>query len=474
MKRLIPFLLALLCILTTHGQDSSVVISSKYIGIVKSKASALSEKLDKKSATALAHLQKQENRIKRKLFRLDSSRAKELFDGSKARYEALMQKLDNSSSPTQYIPYLDTLTTSFSFLEKNKSLVSKAVELDKNLSEVSDKLKDFGTSVAKAEDIKAFIKERRAFLKEQLKNLPFAGELKKLNKQAYYYSAQVNEYKEALRDSKKLERKAITILSKTKLFRDFMRKNSQLASLFRIPDPDDLAGSTASLAGLQTRAGINTLIQDRIGTGANVQAMLQENMQSAQTQLSQLKDNVAKFSNGSFGNNSSDTEIPDFKPNNQRTKSFLKRLEFGGNVQTQKARQYFPVTSDVGLSLGYKLNDKSVIGIGGSYKLGLGRGWNDIKFTNEGIGLRSFIDYKIKGSLFVSGGYEQNYRNAFYSIDQLRNLNSWQSSGLIGLSKKYSISKKLSGNAQLLWDFLSYRQQPRTQAVLFRVGYSLK
>jgi hypothetical protein len=474
MKRSIPFFVAVFCIFTTHGQDSSVVISSKYIGIVKSKASALSKKLDKKSAAALADLQKQENRIRRKLFRLDSSRAKELFHASKARYDALMQKLNNPSSPTQYIPYLDTLTTSFSFLEKNKSLISKSAGLDQNLNEVSGKLKDFGASMAKAEDIKAFIKERRAFLKEQLKNLPFARELKKLNQQAYYYSAQVNEYKEALRDSKKLERKAITLLSKTRLFRDFMRKNSQLASLFRIPDPDDLAGSTASLAGLQTRAGINALIQDRIGTGASAQAMLQENMRGAQTQLSQLKDKVSKFSNGSFGNNSSDTEVPDFKPNNQRTKSFLKRLEFGGNVQTQRARQYFPVTSDLALSIGYKLNDKSVIGIGGSYKLGLGRGWNDIKFTNEGIGLRSFIDYKIKGSLFVSGGYEQNYRNAFYTIDQLRNLSSWQSSGLLGLSKKYRISSKLNGNVQLLWDFLSYSQVPRTQAILFRVGYNLK
>jgi len=45
---------------------------------------------------------------------------------------------------------------------------------------------------------------------------------------------------------------------------------------------------------------------------------------------------------------------------------------------------------------------------------------------------------------------------------------------LIGLSKKYSVIKKLEGEMKLLWDFLSYQQVPRTQAILFRIGYALK
>jgi hypothetical protein len=124
------------------------------------------------------------------------------------------------------------------------------------------------------------------------------------------------------------------------------------------------------------------------------------------------------------------------------------------------------------------------MGVGASYKLGLGRGWNNIRFSNEGVGLRSYVEWQIPspfggsrkgaGSLFISGGYEQNYRTLFSSLEQLRNYSSWQSSGLIGLSKKYSVSKKLKGSVQLLWDFLSYRQVPQTQAILFRIGYGLK
>jgi hypothetical protein len=67
-----------------------------------------------------------------------------------------------------------------------------------------------------------------------------------------------------------------------------------------------------------------------------------------------------------------------------------------------------------------------------------------------------------------------NYRSAFARIEQLNMLRDWQQSGLVGISKKYTISKKLKGSMNLLWDYLSYNQIPRTQPVVFRIGYSMK
>jgi hypothetical protein len=461
-----------LCI-AAKGQDTTTQLRSpKFISEISKRSQNLQTDLDKQSQKALSKLEKQEGKINRKLSRLDSSKAKELFSDANEKYTRLKQRIEGRGKISQYIPYLDTLKTSFNFLEENKDLLGKGKDVDKRLSGTAGKLKDLEYSFANAEYIKAFIKERKEYFKERLHNLPFSKELKNLNKQAYYYTARLNEYKDALKDSKKLERKAIEILSKTKAFQDFMLRNSELASLFQLPGNDGPSG--IPVAGLQTRAAVSTLIQDRLGSVAQAQTIFRQNMQAAQSQLSQLKEQISQYSNGSFGNSSSDLDVPDFKPNNQKTKSFLKRLEYGGNVQSQRARMMFPITSDLGLSLGYKLNDKSAIGVGASYKFGLGKGWDNIKITNEGIGLRTFIDWKLKGSLFISGGYEQNHRSRFSSFEQLRSLSSWQSSGLIGLSKKYNVSKKLKGNVQLLWDFLSYRQVPQTQAVLFRLGYSLK
>ena len=84
------------------------------------------------------------------------------------------------------------------------------------------------------------------------------------------------------------------------------------------------------------------------------------------------------------------------------------------------------------------------------------------------------IDLKLKGSFWVSGGYEQNFKSEIKSIDQLKDRSAWQQSGLVGISKVISVKSKLfkKTKAQLLWDFLSYQQVPRSQAIIFRVGYN--
>ena len=168
-----------------------------------------------------------------------------------------------------------------------------------------------------------------------------------------------------------------------------------------------------------------------------------------------------------------DAEMPDFKPNNQKTKSFKKRLELGTNLQTVKGNNFFPSTTDMAISVGYKLNDKSIIGIGSAYKMGWGKDIRHIAITHQGIGLRSFADYRIKGSLWLSGGAEMNYRSQFSNFEILNDYTPWQKSALLGISKKYQVSKKFRGNMQLLYDFLYKEQVPRTPPLLFRVGYTL-
>ncbi|MFI5131079.1 MAG: hypothetical protein ACHQFX_13850, partial [Chitinophagales bacterium] len=116
----------------------------------------------------------------------------------------------------------------------------------------------------------------------------------------------------------------------------------------------------------------------------------------------------------------------------------------------------------------------SIIGVGVSYKLGWGQNWNHISFTNEGVGLRTYVDWRIKGGLWISGGYEQNYKRAFSESYLLRFNNAWQQSGLLGLSKVVPLKTKFfkKTKMQLLWDFLSYQQVPRSQSLVVRIGYT--
>ncbi|MGV3764545.1 MAG: hypothetical protein ACO1NW_00380 [Chitinophagaceae bacterium] len=446
--------------------DSLARLPEGYLSKVSSKANSLEQKLDHKTDKLLASMQKQEEKIFRKVARKDSLKAVQAMGSVSRKYDALRQQISDPKllRKMPYNAYLDTLKTSLKFLD------DKA--LHGNLSETLGSVEKLEDQFKKAEAVKKFVKERKQQLKEQLGALGMLKDLKRINKAAYYYAAQVQEYKQVLSDPKKIEEKALSMLRNLPAFKDFMNKNSELASMFRLPGSGsgsaiDL-GSVASLQGLQTRAMVSQQITQQLGGRSNnVQALLQQNLQAAQGQLSALKAQIPM----SFGNGSSDMEVPDFKPNSQKTKSFMDRLEYGANIQSQRSTRLLPTSSELGLTLGYKLNDKSTIGIGGSYRWGWGKDIQHIKISHEGVGVRSYLDYQLKGSFWLTGGYERMYNASFKRINELKNLSAWQESGLIGLKKKQQVGK-VKGDVQLLWDFLSYRQVPRGQAVKFRVGWS--
>ena len=445
---------------------NSVKVTPPGVAAIQKKYDHLSDGLSRSAQRSLSRFEKLEQKLKRKLAKKDSAAAKKLFEGSDQQYRQLEQKLksgDSSSTAANlntYLPGLDSLKTSLRFLDQPGQQLKNITGGE--LSKATAAVNQAGKNLQDAVNVQKFLKERRQQLKTQLEQMGLVKDLKKLNKEIYYYQQQLNEYKDLLNHPDKLAQQVVSRLRDLPAFKDFMSRNSELSQLFRMPGN---ANTPASLAGLQTRASVQQQLTQQLGSNANPQQYLQQQVQQAQGELNKLKDKVNQLGGGS-----SDMEIPDFKPNNQKTKSFWKRLEYGANIQSQKPNGLMPVTSDIALTVGYKLNDKSTIGIGASYKLGWGKDISHIRFSSQGLGLRSYLDVKLKGSIWISGGYEYNYQQEFSRLDQLRDLNAWQKSGLIGLSKKYKLGKK-NGNLQLLWDFLSYSQVPRTQPLKFRVGY---
>ena len=378
----------------------------------------------------------------------------------------------------EYVPGIDSVQTALRFLEQNKNLLSKlsSKQLSK-LSEVSEQFRQLQGSLQKANEIQQFIKEREIELKSRLANFRMAKELKGLNKQAVYYQQQLREYKELLKDREKLKTRLMSKIAELPAFKSYMAKNSYLAQLFKLPED---YGSPASLNGLQTKSQVKGLIADKLGglpsssggQSADPGSLVQKQMQQAQEQLKEVQSKVSNLVGGGGGN--SDITMPDFKPNAEKTHSFFKRLEYGLNFQTVAPSFLTPMSSNIGLSIGYKLNEKSVMGIGVNYRLGLGKFWDDIHLTNEGIGMRTFIDYKIKWGIWVSGGAEATYMNSFAGINSIKNLDIWQKSALLGLTKKYKITKNRGGNFQVLYDFLYKNHVPWSQPLILRLGFSFK
>ena len=500
------FTIVMLTILRSlQAQDSTtasvVNVSDKYIAGVNNKVQSLDKQLSKQTEKYLNNLSKQEEKLKKELAKIDSSKAAEVFGDVKKNYENLSKKLNGATgkfeklSSGEYMAGLDSLQGSLAFLKDAAGIVSKTKDIRQKLGGSLNQVNQLQNKLKEASDIQSYLQGRQQQLQQLISsysNLPQSVSkcFGKYQQQVYYYSQQVKEYKEILNDPDKLVRKILSTLQTIPAFSKFFSKYSMLAALF--PTPENY-GTSQALSGLQTRADVQGLMQQQLaipatsGANANPAQYLQQQMQQAQGELSKLKDKLQQLGNN--GSGSSDMTMPAFKPNNQKTKSFLKRIELGTNFQTQRASNYFPTTTDFALTAGYKLTDKSIIGIGISGKLGWGKGWKQIRFTDQGVGLRAYAEWKAPdlfktnskfiASLWFTAGAELNYTRTVESLAVFKNYTNWNKSALAGLTKKYSMNsplkkgKKVQGSMQLLYDFLHNKHIPPTPAFVWRVGWGL-
>jgi hypothetical protein len=304
-----------------------------------------------------------------------------------------------------------------------------------------------------------------------------------MQKECFYYGETLKNYKEIFNDPSKVEQKALELLGKIPAVQEFVKNNSMLASLFgsQLPAANGSLSPAASgsLAGLQTRTSIQNLIQNRIAAaGPNAAAQISANMQAAQAELTKLKDKIIKA--GSSSTVEGEDGMPGFKKSELKSKTFKQRIEIGSNFQFGRPNRYTSSQADLGMSIGYKLNNQNLLGLGFSYKMDYGS-INNFYVKHGGIGLRSFVDWKLKKQFFLSGGYEMNVNQSFKNFSELRNANGssgigdkWQSSGLIGISKKINMKTKwVKGTKlQLLYDMLYNTHVVPTQPVVFRMGYN--
>ncbi len=483
MKILVCLLGALICfVCCSYGQiDSTAMMLAKFpnriFAKINSKASSLDDALTKQTEKYLQRLARKEKKIQNRLYKLDSNAAKNLFNGTQAKYAALENSMTNTVSTNgspltgEYLPYVDSLKSSISFAQKNPALLNVSPKVQAQINASLAQFNQLQNNFTNADQVKAYIQQRKQAFKDQLQQYMQNSAMKKYldqyNQDCYYFSEQIREYKEALNDPDLMLQKALVILNKIPAFTHFIQQNGQLAGLFGIPSD---YGSAEGLVGLQTRDQVQQLMNGQISEGgAGGMAAFQSNLETAHDQLDQFKDKLAKLGGGS-----GDIDMPDFKPNNQKTKSLMQRLEIGVNLQTTRANGYFPSETAIGISLGYLVSNKITAGIGGSYIAGWGSGINHIRFSNQGAGVRLFADLKIGKTLYISGGFEENYVTPFTSLAQLQTSSMWQRSGLIGLSKMVSLPGKVvkKTKVSILWDFLSFSQVPPSQSFVFRVGYT--
>ncbi|HRN58468.1 MAG TPA: hypothetical protein PLL71_18535, partial [Agriterribacter sp.] len=209
---LLVCLFGLLGITAVPAQDSVDTVISlprKYLGGIHKKAAALDKQLTRRSEKYLSRLSKQEEKLRRKLARVDSSRAAEIFHNAQQTYAQLSQKLATANGKMdkafsgQYLPGLDSLQGTLGFLKEAKQVVSKSKDIQQKLSSSIEQVKQLQNKLQQADEIKHYVRQREEQLKTLLSsytNLPndITKHLGKYRQSAYYFGKQVQEYRETL------------------------------------------------------------------------------------------------------------------------------------------------------------------------------------------------------------------------------------------------------------------------------------
>lgn len=484
---------ALLCLAvsTTYAQTADSTAGkllnypTRFLGKLQSKLSGLNSSLASQSQQYLEKMARREAKLQQKLMASDSIGAKQLFAGSAQQYAALIQKLKTDTGSQhqqlsgQYQPYADSLQGELAFLKKNPQLLNNAnsAALQGSMSQ----LQAMQARLQVTTEANSFIQQRRQQIMQYLSQHSSVQGLESrytsgINQDAYYYSQQINAYRQMLNDPGKLGQKALSMVSGLPAYQNFMKANGQLAGMFKLPSAAGAGCTAQPLPGLQTHSQIASQVQSQVNGGASGSpgggdgmGQIQSKVQAAQSQLDSYKSKLSQLGAGGTL-----ADASGFRPNDQKTKTFWHRLEYGVNFQTTTSSYYYPTTTNFGASLGYRLGHNNVVGIGASYAMGWGSSIQHISITGQGVGLRSFLQIGIKNGFSATGGFEYNYTTQFTNLQQLRRIENWTRSGLIGLSKTVSTKSRVfkKTQVQLLWDFLSYQQVPKTEPVLFRIGYN--
>ena len=474
----------ILCLAVTvsHAQSPDTLAGklanfpSRVFGKIQSQSASLNQQLTSQTQQYLARMARREQRMQQKLSAVDPAAAKSLFANSQQQYAALgaQIKTDTGNRQTtfsgQYHPYADTLQGAMAFLRQNPQMLAGGTAT--KLQAASTQFQALQAKMQDADIAKAYVQSRQQQISEYIAahanmigvlGKPLAG----MQEEQVYYTQRVQQYKAMLSDPSALAQQALSMLGRLPAFQSFMTTHSQLGSLFHLPGN---YASPQAVNGLQSKEQVAGLVKSQVSAGGSAGASaMQANLQSAESSLDGYKDKLSKLGLGN-----GDAQMPNIQPNDQKSKPFLGRLQYSFNFQTTHNSIYYPSLLTLGLGLGYKLGHSNVIGIGASYEMGTGNGINHIAITGNGLGLRSFATIKLKTSFSLYAGLEYNYTTPFTNYQQLRQLQYWTRSGLIGVQKTVSMKSNVfkQTTLALLWDFLSYQQVPQTQPLIFRIGYN--
>ena len=348
-------------------------------------------------------------------------------------------------------PLLDSLRLVYGFAEHTgtSSQSTKKNELSsgqKSLNRAQQQLN--ATQSAKSE-----LLQRKEYWKAQANGDSKNGKwLSKMEKERYYYTAQINEYRKPLRDPSNMDDKLMSALRGDPRFADFAAT---------------LPAKPQNPAKMQPRQMVQEMMQTQ---ATAIDADPTKLIQDAKTRGNEILGNLSAQST-SFGNIDNAAQMPKFTPNPYKTKSFWQRVDVGFNLQFDNRTRFMPSTGVAGAQAAFNFNPKFSVGVLADYRFGMGDIKN-IRLSHAGADYGAFANYKILKMFGLQVGYERNWRVEM-EMNEIQYPATWSNSALAGLTWEYGVGKKAKGTVGVFYDFMYKKHTPESNAVLWRMGWKM-
>ncbi len=449
----------------TYAQEenASSYQGRKYLDLNIRSLEKYNQRVKKQQDRLLNKLKHKEERYAFRLKRKDSA-AYVRYQQQPLTYDSIskLSRSDNSFNPKRSIrrdASLDSLKRIQGYLQKIP--LTEGGE-NNAITGYSDKLNRLGSKSNQNSYINDLIDQRTNGLKNiQSGAKGKVGGFIGIEKQVFYAKSKLGIYKQISEDPSIAEEKALEYLQGLEGFDKSLQQNDPL-SQFAGKNP---SSSDLEKMGIQTKQQVTANLQKKFGgdlTG------LQQNMGGQVKQFQNKLQDIKSAKNSLKQTKQSANQLRNlnrqsFKVNPMRGLPFWQRVEKQYNWQTSRATiDGKPAMLQLSAMAGFQHTPKLTYGAGIATSIGLGQNWNNIKFSLQGIGIRTFASWQWQYGIGAYAGYERMFRQAAFisnakeTIPALElnthNTKNYTEAALIGLTKSYRINDKWNGSLQLLYD----------------------
>ncbi|MBL7706806.1 MAG: hypothetical protein JNM21_14765 [Taibaiella sp.] len=454
-----------------------------------SKSKRYYRKLAATNANFLKKLKKQECRIQSKLQQTDSLKYQQYLALKSPDMDSLMRQ----SKDAAFIHKLNAAG------RKGKSALDTLQGLQNFLGKYTDNplgktfdLSALQQKTALQQYLQQQVAARTGALERLLKGTQLESYGSKLTNTGLQYKQQASYWKQVLEEPDAAEEKALEYLRGIEGFEEQLN-----------PDKgSSMAGKSAAdleAMGYQTKAKVGEQLQQQFGDqlgslSQKAGEQLQQYTQTLDKPLQQIKQAKQTLNESKQQLNESRNSIQSAKNSLKKTAGFKNpmrgipfwhRFETQYNFQTQRASPdgTRPVMLQMGVNLSYRQSKALSIGIGLDGSVGLGRNWQHLELTYEGVIGRVFLDHKLVWGISLQGGYEKSLRPMNRAYTQIQEqygnpgnvktaMGLLQDAAYFGIMKSYRVSSKVQGTMLVGYNFLNDKTKISSPWIV-RLGWKL-